>query len=86
VPVWMGMGWLATKSGQVPQSKRQTAGYPLIKLPRAELKLQSISRSSILLHQHQKMSDRKLDCPASYPSFIAFCISVIARLGFFTHE
>jgi hypothetical protein len=21
VPVWVGMGWLATKSGEVPQSK-----------------------------------------------------------------
>jgi len=38
VPVWVGMGWLATKSGEVPQSKHYPARYPLIKLPRAELK------------------------------------------------
>jgi hypothetical protein len=53
VPVWVGMGWLATKSGEVPESEHWTAKYPLIKLPRAELKLwliSSVAQSSLLLH------------------------------------
>jgi len=37
VPVWVGMEWLETKRGEVPQSKRRTARYSLTKLSRAEL-------------------------------------------------
>jgi hypothetical protein len=58
VPVWVGMGWLATKRGEVPQSKRWTARYSLTKLSRAELKLwltSSVTQSSLPTpHQHRK--------------------------------
>jgi len=59
VPVWVGMGWLETKSGDLLQSKQYTARHSLIRLTRAELKLQlisSIARSSILLHSEIRNS------------------------------
>jgi hypothetical protein len=59
-PVWVGMGWLETKSGDFLQSKQYTARHSLIRLTRAELKLQlisSIARSSI----HQEKCDRELN-------------------------
>jgi hypothetical protein len=59
MPVWVGMGWLATKSGEVPQSKHYTARYPFIKRPRAELKLwliSSLSQSSFLLDTNIRKS------------------------------
>ena len=38
VPLWVGMGWLATKIAEVPNPNTSRARYPLIKLPRAEPK------------------------------------------------
>jgi hypothetical protein len=57
VPVWVGMGWLATKSGEAPESEHWTARSPLIKLPRAELKLcliSSVAQSSLLLQTNAR--------------------------------
>ena len=90
VPMWVGMGWLETKSVDYLQSKQYTARCPLIRLTRAEFKLQlipSIARRPLPVpHQHQKKCDRELDGRASHPSSTAFGTAALALLGFFMRE
>ena len=59
VPVWVGMGWLEIKTEDFLDSKQYTARHSLIRLTRAELKLQlisSVARRSILLHTNIRKS------------------------------
>jgi len=89
VPVWVGMGWLETKSGDFLQSKQYTARHSLIRLTRAELKLQlisSIARSCILLHTEIRNSASANSIVAHHTLALLLGTASLAILGFFMRE